>query len=131
MTLHIVVTAKQVLDPETPLSAFRIESNSVSATGNMAPVINGYDEQAVEAALRVKETHGDAQVTVLSCGTDFALDVIKKPLAMGADALVLLQDAAFDELGRPHGGGRGAHCRHPQAGRRRYGYIGSAGERLG
>ena len=96
MTLHIVVTAKQVLDPETPLSAFRIESNSVSATGNMAPVINGYDEQAVEAALRIKETHGDAQVTVLSCGTDFALDVIKKPLAMGADALVLLQDAAFD-----------------------------------
>ena len=65
MTLHIVVTAKQVLDPETPLSAFRIESNSVSATGNMAPVINGYDEQAVEAALRIKETHGDAQVTVL------------------------------------------------------------------
>ena len=96
MTLHIVVTAKQVLDPETPLSAFRIESNSVSATGNMAPVINGYDEQAVEAALRIKETHGDAQVTVLSCGTDFALDVIKKPLAMGVDALVLLQDAAFD-----------------------------------
>ena len=96
MTLHIVVTAKQVLDPETPLSAFSVADNAVSTAGNIPPVVNGYDEQAVEAALRIKEAHGDAKVTVLSCGTDFALDVIKKPLAMGADELVLLQDAAFD-----------------------------------
>ena len=96
MTLHIVVTAKQVLDPETPLSAFRIDANQVSVGGNMAPVVNGYDEQAIEAALRIKETSGDATVTVLSYGADFALDVIKKPLAMGADSLVLLQDPAFE-----------------------------------
>ncbi|MXW29601.1 MAG: electron transfer flavoprotein subunit beta/FixA family protein [Chloroflexi bacterium] len=96
MTLHIVVTAKQVLDPETPLSAFNVADNAVSTAGNIPPVVNGYDEQAVEAALRIKEAHGDAKVTVLSCGTDFALDVIKKPLAMGADELVLLQDAAFE-----------------------------------
>ena len=95
MPLHIVATAKQVIDPETPLSAFRIENNRVDAAGNMAPVINGYDEQAVEAALRIKEAAGDAVVTVLSYGDDFALDVIKKPLAMGADSLVLLQDPAF------------------------------------
>ncbi len=96
MTLHIVVTAKQVLDPETPLSAFRIEDNKVTVAGGIAPVVNGYDEQAVEAALRIKETAGDAVVTVLSCGPEFALDVIKKPLAMGADNLVLLQDPAFE-----------------------------------
>ena len=80
MTLHIVVTAKQVLDPETPLSAFRIDANQVSVSGNMSPVVNGYDEQAIEAALRIKEASGDATVTVLSYGSDFALDVIKKPL---------------------------------------------------
>ena len=97
MPLHIVVTAKQTLDPETPLSAFQIEDNAVSTIGNMPPVINGYDEQAVEAALRIKEASGgEARVTVLSLGTDFALDVIKKPLAMGADELLLLQDAAFE-----------------------------------
>ncbi len=96
MTLHIVVTAKQVLDPETPLSAFSVADNAVSTAGNIPPVVNGYDEQAVEAALRIKEAHGDAKVTVISCGTDFALDVIKKPLAMGADELVLLQDAVFE-----------------------------------
>ena len=96
MSLHVVVTAKQVLDPETPLSAFNVVDNAVSTAGNIPPVINGYDEQAVEAALRIKEAHDGTRVTVVSCGADFALDVIKKPLAMGADELVLLQDAAFE-----------------------------------
>ena len=96
MTLKIVVAAKQVIDPETPLSAFQIDANRVTTPANLAPVVNGFDEQAVEAALRVKEAVGDATVTVLSMGTDFALDVIKKPLAMGADELVLLQDPLFE-----------------------------------
>ena len=96
MTLKIVVTAKQVLDPETPMSAFGVESNKVVVPANQAPVVNGFDEQAIEAALRLKEASGDAHVTVVSAGTNFALDVIKKPLAMGADDLVLLEDPAFD-----------------------------------
>ena len=33
---------------------------------------------------------------MISSGTTFALDVMKKPLSMGADELVLLQDDAFD-----------------------------------
>lgn len=98
MTLHVVVTAKQVLDPETPISAFVIENKKVSTSVSFSPVINGYDEQAVEAALRIKEAVGDVKITVLSCGSSFALDVIKKPLAMGADDLILLQDIAFDNL---------------------------------
>ena len=96
MALNIVVLAKQVLDPETPLSAFNVESDRVVTPANLAPVVNGFDEHAVEAALRVKEAVGDAHITVLSMGIDFALDVIKKPLAMGADDLVLLQDPAFE-----------------------------------
>ena len=98
MALHIVVLAKQVLDPELPLSAFQVDSaeRRIVAPPNAAQVVNGFDEHAVEAALRVKEAVGEARVTVLSLGTGFALDVIKKPLAMGADALVLLQDPAFE-----------------------------------
>ena len=91
MTLKIVVTAKQVIDPETPTSAFGIDSNIVTVPANQAPV----DEQAIEAALRLKEASGDAHVTVLSVGKGFALDIIKKPLAMGVDELVLLDDPAF------------------------------------
>ena len=94
MAFNIVVTAKQVVDPETPLSAFAIEDNTVSTIGQ-SPVVNGFDEQAVEAALRIKDSAQDVHVTIISLGNDFALDVIKKPLAMGADALILLQDDAF------------------------------------
>jgi electron transfer flavoprotein beta subunit len=96
VTIKIVVTAKQVIDPETPVSALTVAANAVSVPANQSPVVNGFDEQAIEAALRIKEASGDAHITVVSVGKSFALDVIKKPLAMGADELVLVQDDAFE-----------------------------------
>ena len=99
MALHVIVTAKQVIDPDMPLSAMRIADGArqVATPATLPPVVNGFDEVAVEAALRLKDSHG-AKVTVLSVGGQFNLDIIKKPLAMGADALVLCQDAAFADL---------------------------------
>lgn len=99
MALHVIVTAKQVIDPDMPLSAMRIAGNArqVETPATLSPVVNGFDEVAVEAALRLKDSHG-AKVTVLSVGSQFNLDIIKKPLAMGADALILCQDAAFANL---------------------------------
>lgn len=61
------------------------------------PVINPYDEQAVEAALRIKDKDKSAhKVTVISLGNNLVRDVAKKPLSMGADELILLEDAAFE-----------------------------------
>ena len=99
MALHVIVTAKQVIDPDMPLAAMRIadDARQVVTPTTLPPVVNGFDEIAVEAALRLKDSHG-AKVTVLSVGGQFNLDIIKKPLAMGADALVLCQDAAFANL---------------------------------
>ena len=97
MALKIAVLAKQVLDPEMPLAAFRVDSeaNKVVTPPNIPPVVNGFDENAVEAALQIKDAQ-EASITVISCGASFALDVMKKPLSMGADELILLQDDAFD-----------------------------------
>jgi len=61
----------------------------------VAPVISPFDEQAIEAALRIRDK-GGAKVTVLTLGTGLAREVVKKPLSMGADELVLLEDAAYD-----------------------------------
>ena len=100
MPVNIIVCVKQVMDPETPTSAFRIDSAAkrvVPAQG-IPPVVNGFDENAIEAALRIKENVGGT-ITVLSMGNSFVMDVIKKPLAMGSDELVLLQDEAFEGLG--------------------------------
>ena len=97
MAIRIGVLAKQVLDPEMPMAAFRIDGDAkkVVPPSSIPPVVHGFDENAVEAALRIKDGQ-EATVTVISSGTTFALDVMKKPLSMGADELVLLQDDAFD-----------------------------------
>ena len=96
MPLKIAVLAKQVIDPEMPMAAFKIEATArkVVPPPNIPPVVNGFDENAVEAALRIKDAQ-EATITVISSGTSFALDVMKKPLSMGANELVLLQDDAF------------------------------------
>ena len=60
MPLNIVVCAKQVIDPEMPASAFKVDADSkrVAPATGIPPVINGFDENAVEAALRLKEEWG-------------------------------------------------------------------------
>ena len=97
MPLKIAVLAKQVIDPEMPMAAFRIDPDEkrVVTPPNIPPVVNGFDENAVEAALQIKDSQ-EATITVISSGTSFALDVMKKPLSMGADELVLLQDDVFE-----------------------------------
>jgi electron transfer flavoprotein beta subunit len=96
--MHIVVCVKQVLDPEAPPASFKIDptNNTVVPPSGVSPVISPFDENAVEAALRIKDTQG-GKITILSLGTNLLRDVVKKPLSMGADDLILLEDEAFAE----------------------------------
>jgi electron transfer flavoprotein beta subunit len=98
MALNIIVTAKQVIDPEIPKVAFKIDPTSkrVVVPASFPPVVNGFDEHAVEAALRIKDTQ-EAKVTVAAVGRNFSIDVMRKLLAMGADEMVLVQDPAIDD----------------------------------
>src|SRR6476619_2333993 len=54
--------------------------------------LNAFDVNAVEEALRVKESQGEAEVVVVSLGPARALDSLRKALAMGADRAVLVSD---------------------------------------
>ena len=100
MAINIIVCVKQVMDPETPASAFNIDSgtNRVVPAAGIPPVVNGFDENAVEAALRLKDSGDAAKVTVISMGNNFVMDVMKKPLSMGADELILIDDEELDDL---------------------------------
>ena len=100
MPLNILVLAKQVIDPEMPMSAFKVdrENRQVVTPSNIPPVVNGFDENAVEAALRIKDSQ-DATITVISVGSGFTMDVMKKPLSMGADELILVQDDSLENVG--------------------------------
>lgn len=95
----IIVCMKQVLDPEAPVSAFKVDTEAKRAIPpkGTPPVLNPNDENALEAALRIKDSQG-AEITVISMGDQLARPVVKKSLAVGADELVLLEDAAFEDL---------------------------------
>jgi electron transfer flavoprotein beta subunit len=93
--MNIIVCCKQVIDPEAPPASFKVDANKIVPPTGVPPVISPFDECAVEAALKVKDAKG-GKVTALSLGFNLLKDVVKKPLSMGADELVLLDDAAFD-----------------------------------
>jgi electron transfer flavoprotein beta subunit len=97
--MHIVVCAKQIPDPETPPSAFKIDpnANKVIPAQGIAPVLSQFDGIAAEAALRIKESAAGSKVTVISMGAESAQAAIKQVLAMGADEGVLLNDPAFED----------------------------------
>src|SRR5215210_6487760 len=96
IVMKIVVTLKQVPDPDIPPSHFKVDeaANVVVPPSGVAPVMNGYDANALEAALRLKEKHG-GKVTVLTLGSSEARDTLKRAIAMGADGAVLVDDPAL------------------------------------
>ncbi len=96
--MNMIVCCKQVIDPEAPPASFKVDAsaNKVVPPPGVPPVISPFDEQAIEAALRVKDAKG-GKITVISLGINLLRDVVKKPLSMGADELVLLEDEAFTE----------------------------------
>lgn len=97
--MNIIVCMKQVPDPQASSTGTTVDSaaKKVVLPQGTPPVLNPYDENALEAAVRLKDALG-ARVTVISAGRNLAKPVLRKSLAVGADALILLQDAAFDNL---------------------------------
>jgi electron transfer flavoprotein beta subunit len=94
--MKIIVCVKQILDPEAPPSGFHVDeaAKKIIPPPGIPPVLSPFDENAVEAALRIKDAQ-DGKITVISMGASLAREVVKKPLSMGADELILLEDEAF------------------------------------
>ena len=94
--MNLIVCVKQVIDPEAPPASFQIDatSNKVIPPSGVSAVISPFDENAVEAALRIKDARG-GKITVISLGINLLREVVKKPLSMGADELILLEDESF------------------------------------
>jgi electron transfer flavoprotein beta subunit len=90
--MNMIVCVKQVIDPEAPPVSFKVDtsSNKVVPPAGVPPVINPFDENALEAALRIKDAQG-GKITAISMGANLLRDVVKKPLA------ILLDDEAFAE----------------------------------
>ena len=98
--MKIIVCIKVVSDPECPASLFNVDAitKKVIPPKGTPPVLNPYDESALEAALKIKDVHKTSSITVLSLGKNIPRPVIKKSLAPGADDLILLEDETFEDL---------------------------------
>lgn len=105
MALRIVVCAKEVLDPDA-VNNYALEGRLVigddgkSLTQTSIPrLMNAYDEQAIEAALRIRETGMPCTITVVSVGD--GQDILKHAAALGIDEPVAIQadPAALDQHG--------------------------------
>jgi len=95
--LGIIICAKHIPDPEAPLSDVSVDAEKKEVIVDAPLVINPFDENALEAALKLQEEIG-AKITVLSLGKKVSDTVLRKSLAAGADELILLQDGAFEKL---------------------------------
>ena len=96
--MRIVVCVKQIPDPEAAFSQFKVDEQAkkvVPAPG-LKQVMSPFDEQAVEAALRLRDAGADTKITVVSMGSESVRAVLKHGLAMGADEGALLCDPAFE-----------------------------------
>jgi electron transfer flavoprotein beta subunit len=89
--VRIVACIKQV--PETTEVRVDPKTNALIREG-VKSVINPFDENAVEAALQLREAHG-GEVIAISMGPPQAEEALRHALAMGADQAILLTDPAF------------------------------------
>jgi electron transfer flavoprotein beta subunit len=97
--VKVIVCLKLVFDPEIPLSLFKVDSEALKPIPpqGMPPVFNPFDENALEAALKIKD-HQDCHITVISLGEALPGPILKRVLALGADAVIALEDPEFRDL---------------------------------
>lgn len=104
--MRIVVCVKEVLDPDAVNNyaiAGRLEigddGKSLAQT-TIPKLINAYDEQALEAALRIKDAGVDCEISVVSIGAD-AAKILKHCAALGANHVIAIDadPSGFDGSG--------------------------------
>ena len=95
--LNIIVCAKQIPDPEAPLSDVSVDAETMEVVVDAPQVISPFDENALEAAIQLKEDVG-GNITVLSMGKKLSDTVLRKAIAAGADELIMLEDNAFEKM---------------------------------
>ena len=97
--MHIVVCLKQVIDPEIPPRYFKIDpatNRPEEGSGDM--VMDSYAENALEAAIQLRDKIDGATVTALCLGDEESEDVLRRALAFTADQAVRVWDDEWESL---------------------------------
>jgi electron transfer flavoprotein beta subunit len=89
--LNIVVPVKSVIDVELNI---RVRDGKIVEDG-LNYILSKWDENALEAALQLKEANG-GEVTAVTIGPERSGEALRKALAMGADKGVHVNDPAAE-----------------------------------
>ncbi len=94
MSLKIIVLAKQVPDTRN-VGKDAMKADGTVNRAALPAIFNPEDLNALEQALRLKDTYPGTTVTILTMGPGRAAEVIREGLYRGADEGFLLTDRAF------------------------------------
>lgn len=94
MSLNIIVLAKQVPDTRNVGKDAMKEDGTINRAA-LPAIFNPEDLNALEQALRLKETHPGSTVTMLTMGLPRAAEVIREAMYRGADGGIVLTDRAL------------------------------------
>ncbi len=94
MSFKILVLAKQVPDTRN------VGKDAMKADGTvnravLPAIFNPEDLNALELALRIKDSHKDTEVIIVTMGPPRAADIIREGMYRGADGGVLITDRKF------------------------------------
>ncbi len=92
--LKIIVLAKQVPDTRN-VGKDAMKADGTVNRAALPAIFNPEDLNALEQALRLKDSHPGSTVTILTMGPGRAAEIIREGLYRGADSGYLLTDRAF------------------------------------
>jgi len=98
--VHIAVLIKQVPNPDALAAVMSVDAAAcrIELPPGHPLVVSPFDEQALEAALRIRDQLGaEVKITAVTLGPESARTALKQALALGADDGVHVLDAALGE----------------------------------
>ena len=97
--MNIFVCIKEIQNPELVSDLFRVdeERKEVIPVRDMPLVTSPFDEQAIEAALRIRDRGAAVTITAVTLGPKSSQAALKRALSMGADRGILISDANLEK----------------------------------
>ncbi len=94
MSLNIIVLAKQVPDTRNVGKDAMKEDGTINRAA-LPAIFNPEDLNALEQALRLKETHPGSTITLLTMGLPRSAEIVREAIYRGADSGIVLTDRAL------------------------------------
>jgi electron transfer flavoprotein beta subunit len=92
--MKIFVCIKQVPDPNTTVNKLDPTTKRLLRTG-VSLVLDPGDESTISAAIKLRDSIGNSELTAVSMGPASAQEAMRRALAMGADRAILISDPAL------------------------------------